>query len=464
MCLKCALCAFAKNVRSKEAYTFSLEEIFQRAKQASDEGATELHIVGGLHPDLPFDYYLDMLRGLKQRFPQMHLKAFTAVEIDFFAKLDNISIEETLQRLKDAGLDSMPGGGAEIFEERARNQVAKGKMSGQEWLDVVRIAHRMGLHSNATMLYGHVETIEERVDHMLALRDLQDETDGFMTFIPLAFHSANTPLDHLPETSGFDDLKNIAISRLMLDNFPAYQVLLDHGRNADRTDVSSFWRRRYRRHRCRGKNHACGGGTNSAGRFQGGSDSHDPRRGLHSGRTRYSLPELAYRFLKPVIPTEGHMKKIGVIGAGTMGSGIVQTFAEKGFEVYVFESYAPVRTKAEERVGKGIRKRVEKKQLSAEDAERSIRSIRWCEDIGPLADTDFVVEAIIESFDAKADVFRQLDQITRPEVILASNTSSISITKIANVTKRADRCHRHALHESCAPDAACGNHSWTCHQ
>lgn len=218
--LKCALCAFAKNVRSKEAYTFSLEEIFERARQASEEGATELHIVGGLHPDLPFEYYLDMLKGLKQRFPHIHLKAFTAVEVDFFAKLEKMSIEETLRRLVAAGLDSMPGGGAEIFAERAREQVAKGKMTGQEWLDVIRIAHRMGLHSNATMLYGHVETLEERVDHLLALRDLQDETHGFMTFIPLAFHSANTPLDDLPVTSGFDDLKNIAISRLILDNFP----------------------------------------------------------------------------------------------------------------------------------------------------------------------------------------------------------------------------------------------------
>jgi aminodeoxyfutalosine synthase len=218
--LKCGLCAFAKNIRSKEAYTFSLDEIYQRAQEGAAEGATEFHIVGGLHPDLPFQYYLDMLKGLKERLPNIHLKAFTAVEIDFFAKLENISIEETLQRLIDAGLDSMPGGGAEIFAERARVQIAKGKISGQEWLDVVRIAHRMGLHSNATMLYGHVETYGERVDHMIALRDLQDETHGFKTFIPLAFHSANTPLAHLPETTGFDDLKNIAISRLILDNFP----------------------------------------------------------------------------------------------------------------------------------------------------------------------------------------------------------------------------------------------------
>ncbi|MCI0414882.1 aminofutalosine synthase MqnE [bacterium] len=218
--LKCGLCAFGKNIRSPEAYTFSLEEIYGRAEEGAAQGATEFHIVGGLHPDLPFQYYLDMLSGLKQRLPHIHLKAFTAVEIQFFADLDNISIEETLQRLKDAGLDSMPGGGAEIFADRVREIICKGKISGQRWLEIVRIAHRMGLHSNATMLYGHVETYEERVDHILALRDLQDETGGFKTFIPLAFHSANTPLDYLPETTGFDDLKNIAISRLLLDNFP----------------------------------------------------------------------------------------------------------------------------------------------------------------------------------------------------------------------------------------------------
>jgi aminodeoxyfutalosine synthase len=218
--LKCGLCAFGKNIRSTDAYTFSLEEIFRRAEEGAAQGATEFHIVGGLHPDLPFQFYLDMLRGLKKRLPNIHLKAFTAVEIDFFAELDHISIEETLNRLIDAGLDSMPGGGAEIFADRVREIICKGKISGQRWLDIVRIAHRMGLHSNATMLYGHVETFEERVDHILALRELQDETGGFKTFIPLAFHSANTPLDYLPETSGFDDLKNIAISRLLLDNFP----------------------------------------------------------------------------------------------------------------------------------------------------------------------------------------------------------------------------------------------------
>jgi len=194
--LKCGLCAFGKNIRSSEAYTFSLEEIFQRAQEASDQGATELHIVGGLHPDLPFDYYLDMLRGLKKRLPHLHLKAFTAVEIQFFADLDGITIEETLQRLMDAGLDSMPGGGAEIFAPRVREIICKGKISGEQWLQIVRVAHKMGLHSNATMLYGHVETYEERVDHMLALRELQDETHGFKTFIPLAFHSANTPLEY----------------------------------------------------------------------------------------------------------------------------------------------------------------------------------------------------------------------------------------------------------------------------
>src|SRR5262245_11695931 len=174
--LKCGLCAFAKNIRSPEAYTFSLEEIFQRAKEGADQGATEFHIVGGLHPDLPFQYYLDMLKGLKQRLPKVHLKAFTAVEVQFFADLENISVEDTLRRLVDAGMDSMPGGGAEIFAERAREIIAKGKISGAQWLEIIRIAHRMGIHSNATMLYGHVETYAERVDHMLALRELQDET------------------------------------------------------------------------------------------------------------------------------------------------------------------------------------------------------------------------------------------------------------------------------------------------
>lgn len=218
--LKCGLCAFGKNIRATDAYTYSLEEIFARGKEAADQGATELHIVGGLHPDLPFEFYLDMLRGLRQRLPEIHLKAFTAVEVQFFADLEKISIEEVLRRLVDAGMDSMPGGGAEIFADRVRDIICKGKISGQQWLDIIRTAHRMGIHSNATMLYGHVETYGERVDHLLALRDLQDETHGFMTFIPLAFHSANTPLEYLPETTGFDDLKNIAISRLLLDNFP----------------------------------------------------------------------------------------------------------------------------------------------------------------------------------------------------------------------------------------------------
>lgn len=218
--LKCGLCAFGKNERSPDAYTFSLEEIFERGKEAVEQGATELHIVGGLHPDLPFQFYLDMLGGLKQRFPQVHLKAFTAVEIQFFADLEKMTIQDVLQRLVEAGLDSMPGGGAEVFADRVREIICKGKISGKQWLDIVRVAHRMGIHSNATMLYGHVETYEERVEHLLALRDLQDETHGFMTFIPLAFHSANTPLEYLPETTGYDDLKNIAVSRLLLDNFP----------------------------------------------------------------------------------------------------------------------------------------------------------------------------------------------------------------------------------------------------
>ncbi len=170
-----------------------------------------------------------MLRGLKQRFPQVHLKAFTMVEISYFAQRQKISIRETLQRLKDAGMDSMPGGGAEIFSERVRRIICDHKIDGSEWLDVARTAHKLGLNSNCTMLYGHVETEEDRVDHLVKLRSLQDETKGFVTFIPLAFHPDNTSLEHISRTSGFDDLKNIAISRLMLDNIPhikAYWIMM----------------------------------------------------------------------------------------------------------------------------------------------------------------------------------------------------------------------------------------------
>jgi aminodeoxyfutalosine synthase len=198
----------------------ALDEAFQTAASGYSEAITEFHIVGGLHPDLPFQYYLDLISGLKERFPQVHLKALTMVEIAFLAKRAKLSIEETLRQLKSAGLDSLPGGGAEIFNERVRRVICDHKIDGDQWLDTARTAHKIGLKSNATMLYGHIENEEDRADHLIRLRTLQDETHGFQTFIPLAFHPANTPLQHLFTTTGMLDIKQIAISRLVLDNFP----------------------------------------------------------------------------------------------------------------------------------------------------------------------------------------------------------------------------------------------------
>ena len=225
----CRLCAFGRDPNVPGAYTMALEEVFRTAASGSTEAVTEFHIVGGLHPDLTFDYYLDLIRGLKQRFPQVHLKAFTMVEIGYFAKITKLPAREVLLKLKQAGLDSLPGGGAEIFHPRVRKVICDHKTSGQLWLQIARTAHELGLHSNATMLYGHIETEEERVDHLLKLRELQDETRGFVCFIPLAFHPENTALAHLPKPTGFLDLKNIAASRLLLDNFPhikAYWIML----------------------------------------------------------------------------------------------------------------------------------------------------------------------------------------------------------------------------------------------
>jgi aminodeoxyfutalosine synthase len=215
----CRLCAFGRKKDAAGAYTMALEETWQTAASGYSEAVTEFHIVGGLHPDLPFQYFLDLIAGLKERFPQVHLKAFTMVEIAYLAKRAKLSIRETLQRLKDAGVDSLPGGGAEIFADRVRHIICDHKIDGDQWLETARTAHQLGLKSNATMLYGHVENDEDRVDHLLKLRALQDETGGFQTFIPLAFHPENTPLQHLPKTTGMLDIKNIAIGRLMLDNF-----------------------------------------------------------------------------------------------------------------------------------------------------------------------------------------------------------------------------------------------------
>jgi aminodeoxyfutalosine synthase len=225
----CRLCAFGKRVRDPKAYTMSLEEVWQRAGEGYSEAVTEFHIVGGLHPELTLDWYCEMLRGLKRRFPRVHLKALTMVEIAYLARRAKMGVRETLERLRDAGVDSMPGGGAEIFNEPVRRIICDHKIDGDEWLETARIAHELGLRSNCTMLYGHIENDEDRAGHLAKLRELQDRTGGFVTFIPLAFHPDNTPLRHIPKTTGFADIRNIAVARLMLDNIPhikAYWVMM----------------------------------------------------------------------------------------------------------------------------------------------------------------------------------------------------------------------------------------------
>ncbi len=225
----CRLCAFGKRAKDPKAYTMSLDQVWHVAGEGWTEAVTEFHIVGGLHPELTLDWYCEMLRGLKERFPQVHLKAFTMVEIGYLAQRTRISVQEVLGRLRDAGMDSLPGGGAEIFCDRVRRIICDHKITGEEWLETARTAHRLGLHSNCTMLYGHIESDEDRVDHLLKLRALQDETQGFVTFIPLAFHPDNTPLQHIPKTTGFLDVKNIAVARLLLDNIAhikAYWIMM----------------------------------------------------------------------------------------------------------------------------------------------------------------------------------------------------------------------------------------------
>src|ERR1700726_1327007 len=225
----CKLYAFGKRAKDPKAYTWSLEEVWHRAGEGWTEAVTEFHIVGGLHPELTLDWYCEMLRGLKERFPQVHLKAFTMVEIGYLAQRTKISVQEVLERLRDAGMDSLPGGGAEIFCDRVRRIICDHKITGEQWIETARTAHELVLRSNCTMLYGHIENAEDRVDHLVRLRELQDETHGFVTYIPLAFHPDNTALHHIPKTTGFDDIRNIAVARLMLDNIPhikAYWVMM----------------------------------------------------------------------------------------------------------------------------------------------------------------------------------------------------------------------------------------------
>jgi aminodeoxyfutalosine synthase len=225
----CRLCAFGKRAKDPQAYTLSLEQAWEIASQGWSDAVTEFHVVGGLHPGLSLNWYCELFRGLKQRFPAVHLKALTMVEIAFLAGRAQVSIREALERLIAAGVGSLPGGGAEIFSDRVRRIICDHKIDGGEWLDVAREAHKLGLHSNCTMLYGHIETDRDRVDHLMRLRALQDETGGFLAFIPLAFHPDNTALRHIPPTTGFDDLKSVAVARLLLDNIPhikAYWVMM----------------------------------------------------------------------------------------------------------------------------------------------------------------------------------------------------------------------------------------------
>ena len=216
----CQFCAFGVKENDSTAYTKSLKEIFSDAELYKNGCVSEFHIVGGLHPDLPFQYYLDMIAGLKERFPDVHIQAFTAVELEYLAQIASLSLRQALIKLRDAGLGSIPGGGAEIFAKRVRRKICSEKTNAEDWLDVHEAVHSVGMKSNATMLYGHVENAEDRTDHLIRLRDLQDLTNGFLTFIPLAFHPENTNLSFLKSTTGQLDLRALAVSRLMLDNFP----------------------------------------------------------------------------------------------------------------------------------------------------------------------------------------------------------------------------------------------------
>jgi len=225
----CKFCAFGRAKDSALAFEMSVAEVKQKVRDRLAEPITEIHMVGGIHPDLPFDYYLELLQGIKEVRPEVHIQAFTCVEIAHLAELCGKPVDDTLNLLKDAGLGSLPGGGAEVFSPRIRQLTCEKKLAGSDWLEIAKAAHRQGLNTNATMLYGHIETLEERLDHLTALRGAQDETKGFLAFIPLAFHPKNTAMSELSRTTGLDDLKNIAVARLFLDNFPhikAYWVMI----------------------------------------------------------------------------------------------------------------------------------------------------------------------------------------------------------------------------------------------
>jgi aminodeoxyfutalosine synthase len=240
--LSCQFCAFAAKKRDAHAFERAIDDIVAAVRDALDLGITEVHMVGGLHPTLKKDWYLDLLRELRALDPQLHIKAFTAIEVRHLAqRIFRMSIRETLETLREAGLGSMTGGGAEIFDAAVRDEICRGKESAEEWLDVHRIWHNMGGRSTCTMLYGHIETLEQRVDHLRQLRELQDETGGFTGFVPFAFEPQTTVLAHVKPASAFEQLRNLAVSRIYLDNIdhltdywvsmglPLAQVSLSYG-------------------------------------------------------------------------------------------------------------------------------------------------------------------------------------------------------------------------------------------
>lgn len=226
---RCRFCAFRADLKAEKAYEFTDDMLRERVQEGRANGATEIHVVGGLHHLKPFEWYLNVVRVLHETCPEIHIKAWTPVEIHWFSHITKKPVEWVLRQLIDAGLGSMPGGGAEIFHPEVREQICEHKAGAEQWINIHRTAHQLGLRSNATMLYGHVEQARHRVDHLCQLRTLQDETGGFQTFIPLAFHPEHTKLDYIPKPTGLMDLRMIALSRIMLDNFDhikAYWIML----------------------------------------------------------------------------------------------------------------------------------------------------------------------------------------------------------------------------------------------
>jgi len=229
---RCTFCAFRSDLRDPKGYMMSDAQILERGHEAVENGCTEMHIVGGLHHQMKYDWYRNIIQILHDAYPTLHLKAWTAVEINWFEHLTKKPVRWIIEDMIAAGLGSMPGGGAEIFHPEVRDQICEHKADSSKWFEVHRTAHQLGLRTNATMLYGHLENAYHRVDHLLRLRELQDETGGFQTMIPLAFHPENTKLDHIPKPSSLTDLRTMAVSRLLLDNFmhiKAYWIMLGVG-------------------------------------------------------------------------------------------------------------------------------------------------------------------------------------------------------------------------------------------